>query len=252
MTYKTDFINESVGFYKGIIQKIREFKLSTNTEGISHQNIVSFATYSPWVDDREFQEAYGLFKEYTLVDIYRCYELWHYITKNKTLSGDIVEIGVWKGGTGSILAKANQRYPNSKTYLIDTFAGVVKASDKDTFYKGGEHSDTSFEFVRNLVNTNNLKNVQLLVGIFPDEILPSHPYMKDIQVKLCHIDVDTYLSAKHCFFQIWPNVVKGGSVIFDDYGFWGCEGVTKFINELELADASIVHNLNGHALVIKV
>jgi len=251
MTYKTDFILESAGFYKSIIQKIREFKLSKNKEGISHQNIVSYATYSPWIDDKNFQEAYELFKGYTLVDVYRCYELWHYISKNQKLIGDIVEIGVWKGGTGSILAKANQQFQNSETYLIDTFTGVVKASEKDTLYKGGEHSDTSFEFVKDLIETNNLKNVHLLAGVFPDEVIPKYPFLLDIQVKLCHIDVDTYLSAKQSFFQIWPNVVKGGVVIFDDYGFWGCEGITEFVNEIDLSDATVIYNLNGHALVIK-
>lgn len=251
MAYQTDFVNESVGFYKSILQKIREFKLSRNTEGITHQNIVPFATYSPWLDDLDFQHSYELFRNSTLVDIYRCYELWHLIRKNQNLTGDIVEIGVWKGGTGALLAKANQSFPESSTYLVDTFSGVVKASEMDTTYKGGEHADTSFDLVQRLIHVNGLKNVHLIVGVFPDEVLPKYPFFNEISVKLCHIDVDTYLSAKDCFFQIWPRIVRGGVVVFDDYGFWGCEGVTKLVNELELADGMIVYNLNGHALVIK-
>ena len=42
-------------------------------------------------------------------------------------------------------------------------------------------------------------------------------------------------------------------MIFDDYGFFGCEGVTQAVHEIMAAatDALLVHNLNGHALLFK-
>ena len=44
-----------------------------------------------------------------------------------------------------------------------------------------------------------------------------------------------------------------GLVIFDDYGFLGCEGVTKLVNELA-ADLRFFtyFNLNGHAVMMKL
>jgi O-methyltransferase len=44
-----------------------------------------------------------------------------------------------------------------------------------------------------------------------------------------------------------------GIVVFDDYGFFGCEGVTAFVDrELRGQPRQIVlHNLNGHAVVVK-
>ena len=41
--------------------------------------------------------------------------------------------------------------------------------------------------------------------------------------------------------------------MFDDYGFSGCEGVTKYVNELRESnrDLFFIHNLNGHAILIK-
>jgi O-methyltransferase len=42
-------------------------------------------------------------------------------------------------------------------------------------------------------------------------------------------------------------------MVFDDYGFQGCNGVTRIINEgRRIKDRITIHNLNGHAILIKV
>lgn len=249
--YKEDFVTETVALYKKQLALIREFKLSKNSQNISHQNIVSYSTYSPWLDDMDFIKIYDKIKNNTLVDIYRCYELWNFIKKNKHLKGDILEVGVWRGGTGCILGKSAQLYSPCKVYLVDTFKGVVKAGKNDTIYKGGEHSDTSISIVKNLLKELKISNAELLTGIFPSEIsLPKS--QKKSSIKLCHIDVDTYQSAKEIFVNIWPSITKGGAIIFDDYGFWGCEGITKLCNEIVVNDGTFIHNINGHGIFIKL
>lgn len=249
MKYKEDFIGSLSQFYKNILAELREFKLSKNIEGISHQNIVPFSTYSPWLDDPFFLELFNKIKYYTLVDIYRCYELYSFLTRNIHLNGNVLEVGVWRGGTGCLLGSTLNRVdPNSVIYLVDTFEGVVKVSDKDTFYKGREHSDTKISIVQNLIKELDLKNVHILKGVFPDEF---SDYSFDFSFRLCHIDVDTYQSAKDVFNFIWPYIEIGGCVIFDDFGFWGCEGVTQFCNEISLNDSIFLHNLNGHAIFVK-
>jgi O-methyltransferase len=51
---------------------------------------------------------------------------------------------------------------------------------------------------------------------------------------------------------VWPRLVAGGMIVYDDYGFRGCEGVTQFVNEQRSKpDRLIFHNLNGHAIAIK-
>ena len=52
-------------------------------------------------------------------------------------------MGTWRGGTGALLAKsAMLSGMDEKVYLCDTFKGVVKASEDDSVYVGGEHDDT--------------------------------------------------------------------------------------------------------------
>jgi hypothetical protein len=43
------------------------------------------------------------------------------------------------------------------------------------------------------------------------------------------------------------------SILNDDCGFLGCEGVTRMVNDFcrEHSGFTFVHNLNGHALLIK-
>ena len=207
-------------------------------------------TYSPWYDDQEFMGIYSKHVELnTLVDIYRCYELWDISKHLKNIKGSILEVGVWKGGTGYLLAENIN--PNDSLFLCDTFRGVVKTSEKDNYYRGGEHDDVDFKTVQELFNGHQQKNIQILKGIFPDEtakLINSNELFK-----LCHIDVDAYESAKDIFEWVWPKTIQHGYVIFDDYGFASCEGITKLVNDLVSSrkDLHFIYNVNGHAILIK-
>lgn len=217
-----------------------------------YQKIIPTATYAPWKSDKHFLSVYGVIKNYTLVDIYRCYELWSLVEQVSNLDGALIEIGVWKGGTGGLIAKKSEYCGIKDTiYLCDTFNGVVKANPiHDNAYKGGEHSDTSVDVVKDLIyNQLALKDVKILSGIFPNE---THTLVKEKTFRFCHIDVDVYESAKEVFEWVWDKMVIGGIVVFDDFGFNSCQGITKYVNELsKMRDAIFLHNINGHGILIK-
>ncbi len=230
-----------------IINILRQTEFFQFDPEVHHKQVIPYASYSPWEGDATFKALYDQIKSNTLVDIYRCYELWNMVNDLKDVTGDILEVGVWRGGTGAIMCKASEKHIGTTVYLADTFEGVVKATKEDTVYRGGEHSDTSKETVEELLNKVGAKNQKILKGIFPD----AFPDVKIEQIKLCHIDVDTYLSAKEIFDYAWPKIPVGGIVVFDDYGFWTCEGVTKYFNALDLKDGRKIHNLNGHGIIVK-
>ncbi len=229
-----------------IIDILRQTTFFQFDPQVYHKQVIPYASYSPWENDEEFKEIFSVIKENTLVDIYRCYELWSMVNGLKNIEGDILEVGVWRGGTGAILCKAAQP-TNAKVYLADTFTGVVKATELDTVYRGGEHSDTSVDLVIDLLKNLNVDNYEILNGIFPDDFQS----LNIDKIKLCHIDVDTYLSAKQVFEYAWPKLEIGGIVVFDDYGFWTCEGVTNYVNSLSPSNGSKIHNLNGHGIIVK-
>jgi O-methyltransferase len=230
-----------------LIEILRNTVFDTFDESVHHQQVIPVATYSPWETDAAFNQVYHQVKNNTLVDKYRCYELWRMATELVDMPGDILEVGVWRGGTGAILCKASEPNKQTKVYLADTFEGVVKATENDTVYRGGEHSDTSDNIVKDLLKNTNAQNFTILKGIFPDDF----PNVNIDALKICHIDVDTYMSAKEVFDYAWPKIIVGGIVVFDDYGFWTCEGVTKYFNDLKLPNGTKIHNLNGHGIIIK-
>ena len=142
-------LNHFVGsFGFQISRKVRPKK----GNGIPHDCILPEATYAPWLSDHEFYSTYSNIKPYTLVDIYRCHELWSLVRETSHVAGDILEVGVWRGGTGVLMAQAAKKYSGDSTvYLCDTFTGVVKSGEQDDAYKGGEHSDTDENIVRGLL-----------------------------------------------------------------------------------------------------
>ena len=221
----------------------------------THEEVRPWATLAPWNADPEFVTTYNAIKEYTLVDMYRCWELWTLVGQSAKLDGGgILEIGVWRGGTGAIMArKAALCGISDPVYLCDTFTGVVKAGTNDTRYRGGEHADTSRQLVETLTREKlKLTNVEILEGIFPDQtarqIEGRHP-----RFRLCHIDVDVYRSAQDVLHWVWPRMGRGGLVVYDDYGFRGCEGIAKIVHEqIDERDRLVFHNLNGHAIVVKL
>ncbi len=215
-----------------------------------HSMIFPGNTYSPWLEEKEFLFYYSQIKDtHTLVDEFRCFELWSLAKQYSNKEGGILEVGVWRGGTGLLLAKASNY--DTQIFLCDTFKGVVKATVNDTIYTGGEHADTSVEIVKNLIEKNAASNVTILEGIFPED---TSRYIGEKLFKICHIDVDVYQSAKDIFEWVWPKLIFSGMVIFDDYGFAACEGITKLVNELiySYSNSLKIYNLNGHGIIMKI
>jgi O-methyltransferase len=218
---------------------------------IRHCQVWPFATYSPWLTDTAFKRAYDEIKHHTLVDHYLCYDLWQLVTEAAKLDrGDLIEVGSWRGGTGCLIARrAALSGLGNTVFLCDTFKGVVKAGPLDPFYGGGEHADTTPQIVNDLAGRLGLNHVEVLEGVFPNE---TGNNVADREFRFCHIDVDVYQSAADVAEWVWPRLIPGGMIVYDDYGFKGCEGVTRFVNEQRsMSDRLIFHNLNGHAIAIK-
>ena len=218
--------------------------------GFAHARLEPFASLSPWLTDAAFLEAHALIAHHTLVDLYRCHELWMLVGELRHLEGDILEVGTWRGGSGVLMAQQCRRLRlGASVILCDTFHGVPKAGAGDTDYSGGEHADASAAGVRELGRRAGVDDLHILEGVFPEETSGT---IAERRFRLCHIDVDVYRSAKDVLEWVWPRLVPGGVVVFDDYGFKGCEGVARVVEEQRgQADRLTIYNLNGHALVIK-
>jgi O-methyltransferase len=221
------------------------------------------ADYRPWESDYAFLAVWRTIREHTMLDLARLYELWELTEQALCVPGDILEVGTWRGGSATLIGAraaqlvADAEHPVARVragttprlWIADTFAGVAKAGSEDPYYRGGEHADTALDIVESLLHIHALQNFRILSGIFPEDTAQQ---VDSSAIALCHIDVDVYQSARDVMEWVWPRVPIGGIIVFDDYGFYGCEGVTKLIHEIRpLPDRIIVANVNGHAVVVK-
>ena len=94
---------------------------------------------SDLVKDKDFQGIYSKVgtrkSKYTLTSMERCYSLYkaiQYIIKGD-IQGDIVECGVWRGGSAMLAALTliQNNQTHRKIYLYDTYEGMPKPTDKD-------------------------------------------------------------------------------------------------------------------------
>jgi hypothetical protein len=153
--------------------------------------------------------------------------------------GLIAEVGVYRGGSLKYLAEL---FPDRQVWGFDTFEGLPPEHwNKDERHNPGEFSDTSIEAVRDFVNS---KNVHLIKGLFPWSIESTGGIEN---IALAHIDTDFYLSVKACIEWFAPRMVKGGMIVFDDYGWGNCPGVKKALDESGL---KFCVSANFQALVV--
>lgn len=208
--------------------------------------IHSYPFDAPWLTDAQFGAIYDRIRENTLVDRSRCYSLFRLAKQVRDVPGNILEVGVWRGGTTALLAHTR---PDRMVFAADTFAGVVKASDWE-HYTDGAHADADRQAVDSFLAKLGLSNVRILEGVFPDD---TGGEVEDQSFALVHIDVDVYLSARDALDFIWPRLSPSGVVVLDDYGFVSaCVGVHRLGEEwAERNDNLFIASPNGQGYIIK-
>jgi hypothetical protein len=163
-----------------------------------------------------------------------------HIVDNNIL-GDIIEIGVWKGGSvlSMILAlEALEATRNIKLY--DTFSGMTEPTTEDYQINDGVSADIlkndnlikaecGIEEVKNNIfsNIKNIHNIEFIQGdICKTEIFPE-------QISILRLDTDWYESTKYELEKFYPIVSNSGIIIIDDYGHWAGSklAVDEFIKD---------------------
>lgn len=197
--------------------------------------------------DDEHISIYKKVEAYTMTSkerVFSAIEAARFITKNN-IAGDIVECGVWKGGSTmailEILKKAGDT--SRDVYLYDTFEGMSAPTDNDKTSDDASaaellQTDTNKEknlvwayspleeVKANVAKTGyDAKRIHFVKGKVEDTIPTTLPG----KIALLRLDTDWYESTKHELEHLYPLLVKGGVLIIDDYGFW--QGARKAVDE---------------------
>jgi hypothetical protein len=157
---------------------------------------------------------------------------------DRNISGDILEIGVYKGGSiMSMLLALNQRQAIRNVHLYDTFTGLTPATEYDVEAFSGKHFNQRMKEVPWFKCEAGLQEVQTNIRTipYPEEYL--HYHVGDImkctefpdKIALLRLDTDFYDSTKFELENFYPHVSSGGIVIVDDYGHW--KGSRKAVDD---------------------
>ncbi len=186
--------------------------------------------------DAPFHDLSQRCRDYTLTSAERMYALYkavEYVVKHG-IPGDVVECGVWKGGSMMLCALALRRLNETerRLFLYDTYEGMSDPTERDRDYgdrpaieslAGPECSWAQVccapleQVQANLYSTGYPKEHVLLVkGKVEDSIPEAAP----ARISILRLDTDWYESTYHELVHLFPRLSVGGVLILDDYGHW--------------------------------
>lgn len=197
-----------------------------------------------WETHQEFSRLYENVKDHTLVDRIRCFMLYQLTQQVASVSGDLAEVGVYRGGTARLIAELMDS--SRSLHLFDTFAGMPSTREDKDFHKQGDFSDTSLHEIKQYLK--KYQQVKIHPGFFPN----TAESVQDERFSMVHIDVDIYQSVLDCCEFFYPRVSKGGCLIFDDYGFITCKGARSAVDEFFIDKVECpIYLPTGQCLVVK-
>jgi O-methyltransferase len=160
------------------------------------------------------------------------------------IPGDIVECGVWRGGSSMAMALALLANGDTsrRLFLYDTFEGMTAATNADVDDRGqradallagaartegGVWAIASLEDVRRNVQLTRYpkERVTFVKGAVEQTLSGTAPD----QIAVLRLDTDWYESTKAELDYLYPRLAMGGVLIIDDYGHW--QGARRAVDE---------------------
>ncbi len=156
-----------------------------------------------------------------------------YVVRNR-IPGDIVECGVWRGGSMMAVVQTLLRLGETsyRLFLFDTYEGMTEPTEKDVIYTGRRASDilagaSKEERIWGNCPLEEVKEALYSLGYDRDKIHFVKGKVQDTisaeapdAISLLRLDTDWYESTRHELVHLFPRLSQGGVIIIDDYGHW--------------------------------
>lgn len=167
-----------------------------------------------------------------------------YVSEN-AIPGDIVECGVWRGGSSMAMARTLRQLDDTsrRIFLFDTFEGMTEPTPVDISPHGQPASkllseatdrDTSWMWcIASLEDVRaNLGKTEYPTGqieYVKGRVEETIPGAAPDAISILRLDTDWYESTKHELEHLYHRLSPGGVLIIDDYGHW--QGSRKAVDE---------------------
>ena len=188
----------------------------------------------------------------------------HYEMFRRTieLPGDIVELGVYRGA--SLMSWANfleVRCMGDRAKQVigfDNWQGFTEFTPQDGGedlrvnkviggYNGGEFKAILEEAIAIFDSDRFIPykpRVVLVDGNIEDSVPRFIETNPGLRISLLHVDCDLYRPTRTALEALWPRVVTGGVVVFDDYGVRPWEGESAAADEYFMEKNIVLRRLD--------
>jgi hypothetical protein len=165
-------------------------------------------------------------------------ELLRFVEETEGLAGDLLECGVYKGGTSTIIGlKLKSLGSRRKLHAIDSFKGFPEPTQYDHQASLGRSTgDWKIDagYVRDKLQRFGVEGYVFVYEGWLEEVLP---HLDAVLVNgsrsfsFVFIDVDLYEPTKACCEYLWDKLESDGIMVFDDYENARFPGVKKAVDE---------------------
>lgn len=169
----------------------------------------------------------------------------------RTVPGDLIETGVWRGGTTIFMRGLLKAYgiTDRRVWVADSFQGLPEPDE--TKYPNearAHHSKTMIqEYKHFAVSAADVRANFARYGLLDEQVCFLEGWFKDTlpdapieQLAIIRLDGDYYESTMDALQSLYPKLSPGGYVIIDDYGedLWtNCrQAVDDFRREHQLSE----------------
>ncbi len=162
-----------------------------------------------------------------------------------SVPGDVVECGVWRGGSmmAAAMTLLERNDVSRELYLFDTYEGMTAPTPRDVSLDGHAARDllnarprseedpvwayAQLESVKAAMHGTGYDpaRVRFVRGPVEQTVPGSAPQ----RIALLRLDTDWYESTRHELLHLYPRLARGGVLIIDDYGHW--KGARQAVDE---------------------
>jgi hypothetical protein len=176
---------------------------------------------------KTFDETWEEVRELTLLNRYKA-RLLHHLAELAPAGGDGAECGVFRGGAAILMADAI--HPRI-VWAYDGFQGLPeeRSPHETSHYKTG-HMAHTLAALLNTVRDHRCENIHVVAGWFRDTMQKPPAEREGKRLSIVHVDCDLYWSTRTVLELLYPQVMPGGIMVFDDYADQG-GGVAAALND---------------------
>jgi predicted O-methyltransferase YrrM len=208
-------------------------------------NLITFDHARGFLTDQRFVKAVlaAQPEPYERSIVWRTHTLCWAADSVRTLPGDFVECGTYKGYSAEVLLHFTSGLPGKRLWLYDLFDPSGGAGEGPRFLA---HASDLAEQVR--ARFRPWSNVVVTKGKVPDVLAEAAPE----QIAFLHIDLNNAEAEHGALDVLFDRVCPGGLIVFDDYG-WNYHRVQKNMVDgfMQAKGLPVLELPTGQGLVLK-